>query len=173
MERNEDITITLAGEDRLDEVEPSWLAMRDHHVPIDVRGVPPRPGSEGWGRRRTQYARWLREGNGFLVLADVVIPHPAERKAVGFAMVSIDGEPPTMWDVAPPAVLQTLSVLPEWRGRGIGTRLMEAVHAELHRRGVAHMVISVLAANDGAMSFYRRLGYRTASFQLWGDVPTE
>lgn len=168
MEQNGDVTINLAGEDRLDEVQPSWLAMRDHHVPIDVRGVPPRPGSEGWSRRRAQYARWLREEDGFLVLAEA-----EGKQAVGFAMVSVDGDPPSMWDVAPPAVLQTLSVLPEWRGRGIGTRLMEAVHAELQRRGVGHMVISVLAMNEGAHKFYGRFGYRAAIHQFWGAVPTE
>ena len=162
-----DLSITLAGEERLDDVEPLWLAMLRHHTTIDPRGLVPRSPADSWARYRAACRRHFAEGGSFFVLAE------AGGRPVGFAMVSIDQEVPLMWDTEPGATLHTLSVLPEWRDRGIGTRLMKAVHAELRRRGVSHLVMRVMAANERVMNLYRSFGYRPAAHVLWGRIPPE
>ncbi|MCL2357912.1 MAG: GNAT family N-acetyltransferase [Defluviitaleaceae bacterium] len=51
-----------------------------------------------------------------------------------------------------------VSVLPEFRGRGIGTDLMRALFALLRKRGYARTSLSVQRKNP-AVRFYQRLGY--------------
>lgn len=54
-----------------------------------------------------------------------------------------------------------ISLLPEWRGRRIGTALMQAVMAEAHAAGKA-VSIAVEKFNP-AQRLYRRLGFREVS----------
>ena len=51
-----------------------------------------------------------------------------------------------------------IALLPEFRGRGVGARLVRRLAAEAERAGlpVRHMVFQL---NEGAMRFYERLGF--------------
>jgi len=51
-----------------------------------------------------------------------------------------------------------ISILPEFRGRGIGTDLMNALFEILRKRGFARTSLSV-QQNNPAVRFYQRLGY--------------
>ena len=70
-----------------------------------------------------------------------------------------------------------ISLLPDWRGRGIGTAIMQAVCAEARDAGKA-VVISVEKYNR-AQRLYRRLGFREASdqgvywFMEWRAAPDD
>ena len=61
----------------------------------------------------------------------------------------------------------TLSVAPGSRGGGIGTALMDAVDAELERRGVHSLEIAVMAGNDRARAFYERRGLQVGELLLF------
>ena len=167
MTPNNNLTITHAGRERLDDVAPLWQALHRHHVAIDPRRLPPRSDSDSWAHRRARYEQWIDEEDGFILLAEL------DGRPVGYAMVSIGQKPPIMWDTEPAAELHTLSVLPECRDHGIGSALMKAVHAELRQRGIDQMVINVLAANERALKLYRRYGYRPTGHILWSHVPPE
>ena len=52
-----------------------------------------------------------------------------------------------------------ISVLPEWRGQAVGTKLMEFLFTELQKRGYKHTSLSVQKDNP-AVRFYLRLGYK-------------
>lgn len=54
----------------------------------------------------------------------------------------------------------TLDVVPEARRLGAGTMLMDALHREFRRLGLARADLEVDAGNEGARLFYERLGYR-------------
>jgi ribosomal protein S18 acetylase RimI-like enzyme len=56
-----------------------------------------------------------------------------------------------------------VSLLPEWRGRGIGTALMQAVCAEAREAGKAVSV--AVEKYNPAQRLYRRLGFREVSDQ--------
>ena len=56
------------------------------------------------------------------------------------------------------AELVVLAVLPQWRARGVGSALLDAVEARLREMDVQDMVISVVTTNDDAMRLYRRRG---------------
>jgi len=51
-----------------------------------------------------------------------------------------------------------VSVLPGWRGQGVGTALLKRLLEELARRGVRQTSLSVQKTNPAAR-LYRRLGY--------------
>jgi GNAT superfamily N-acetyltransferase len=56
--------------------------------------------------------------------------------------------------------IQDVFVLPEARGRGVGTQLSQAAERLAQERGHLHVSISAGIANEGALRLYRRLGYR-------------
>ena len=51
-----------------------------------------------------------------------------------------------------------ISVLPEYRGQGLGGKCMTRLFAELRRRGYKQTSLSV-QKNNPAVHFYKRLGY--------------
>jgi ribosomal protein S18 acetylase RimI-like enzyme len=54
------------------------------------------------------------------------------------------------------AELETLTVLPGHRGRGIGRALVEGVHRRLDSIGVSEIAVSVISSNREAVRFYER-----------------
>lgn len=52
-----------------------------------------------------------------------------------------------------------LAVLPGWRGRGIGRRLLAAVEDLARARGHCKITLEVREDNPAAMALYRRLGF--------------
>ncbi len=58
------------------------------------------------------------------------------------------------------AYIFAVRIKPAFRGRGVGTRLLEIVEADLLRRGVQTVTLNVAKDNQEAQRFYRHLGYR-------------
>jgi GNAT superfamily N-acetyltransferase len=58
----------------------------------------------------------------------------------------------------PGLYLEDLFVLPEWRSRGVGRRLLTHLAAIAVERGCGRMEWAVLDWNESAIGFYRRLG---------------
>jgi ribosomal protein S18 acetylase RimI-like enzyme len=63
----------------------------------------------------------------------------------------------------PEAELLALAVLPEARGRRLGTRLVSCFQAELARRGTTTARVVVSADNAAAIATYRSCGFETAA----------
>lgn len=57
------------------------------------------------------------------------------------------------------AELLAIMVDPAWRGRGLGSSLIEATVAGCRRRAIGHLDVTVDAGNDGARRFYERHGF--------------
>ena len=70
--------------------------------------------------------------------------------------------------------LEDLFVLPEWRGRGIGRRLLVHLAAIAVARGCGRMEWAVLDWNEPAIGFYRALGAQALDdwtvFRLTGEA---
>jgi GNAT superfamily N-acetyltransferase len=64
------------------------------------------------------------------------------------------------------AVLESIRVLPEARGRGVGSRLVEAFFAWATQRGAVRAGVTAYTANEGAQRFYARHGFVPASVTL-------
>ncbi len=59
------------------------------------------------------------------------------------------------------AVVDTLVVSAAFRRTGVGRRLMEHAHRWAIEQGVDEVELNVWEFNEGAVAFYRRLGYTT------------
>lgn len=56
-----------------------------------------------------------------------------------------------------------LAVHPDFRRRGVATRLMNEATGELKGKGCVFMYLKVRVSNAGAQKFYERLGFNTES----------
>lgn len=67
------------------------------------------------------------------------------------------------WLVVDEIHINNVAVLPEYRGRGVGTRLMRRVLTEGRRLGATRATLEVRASNEAARRFYEGLGFRAAA----------
>jgi ribosomal protein S18 acetylase RimI-like enzyme len=165
-----EVEITLAGAERLDDLEPLWRALHARHRSVDghlATVAPFRSGEESWQRRRAHYERVLADPDTFLLLAE------RGRRPVGCALVRVGDTAATLQLGERVAELDTISVLPDERGQGLGGRLMDAVYAELRRRGIGELELAVMAGNDDAVRFYERRGLVPYLTFMIGRVPPE
>jgi GNAT superfamily N-acetyltransferase len=89
-----------------------------------------------------------------VVLAFVETPAPASTP-VGFALFFHNF---STFLGRPGLYLEDLFVVPEWRGRGVGRRLLAHLAQLAVERNCGRMEWSVLNWNEPAKGFYRRLG---------------
>jgi ribosomal protein S18 acetylase RimI-like enzyme len=150
---------------RIDELEPLFKAMHEHHRSGGDQVLPFRPGQEAWERRRPHYVSLLESGRGHLLLAE------DDGRAIGYAMVSVGGGQATLATGERVAELETLSVADGARGHGVGGALMDAAYAVMRELGIAEVMLYVLDGNDGALRFYERRGMRPYLHVMLGPVP--
>ena len=153
--------ITQLEPERLDDLEPLWRSLHGHHR--EISDLPVLADDDlSWERRKAWYGRLLAGGEAFALVAR------DGGRPVGYAFVEVrDGTDDTWPYGRKMAELVTLSVAPEDRGGGVGTTLMDAVDAELERRGVRDLEMFVMAGNDRARAFYERRGFRVGEHLLF------
>jgi ribosomal protein S18 acetylase RimI-like enzyme len=164
-----DISVEELPSARLDELEPLWNSLREHHASVAPNWLgQPRKRAESWARRRREYQDWLSSGADAFVLV-------ARRRgrAVAYAMAHLGDGSATFASGERAGAVETLCVLPDERGSGVGMLLLDAVRARLSRLGAAELSIHVLYGNDAALRFYRRAGLRPFAIALTGAVLTE
>ena len=67
----DDLTVSLAGADRIDDVEAVYRALYDHHVAVTTwRPAPERGADVAWQRRRKRYEETLSSDDGILLIAE-------------------------------------------------------------------------------------------------------
>lgn len=144
------------GYSDVDLVQPLWESLFDHHLSIGAAGLRTIPREASWSRRRDHYTRlfaeqpsarfWIARLNGI---------------AVGYAAAyetEIAGEPAM--------ILETLSVLGDARGRGVGSLLMRGVDQTATKAGISTGVVEVMAGNTRTRELYLRSEYRPCS-ETW------
>ena len=151
--------IALAGRERIDELRPLWLELHHHHAAVS-RVQPFVDDETSWAVRRRSYEETF-DGGGFALIAEDDGP-------VGYAVVRIHAGPDDSWALADRwGEVWSLLVTERARGRGLGTRLLDAVDAELARRGVHDLMIGVMEGNDDARRLYERRGLVPGWLQLY------
>lgn len=155
-----EITLRYADSvDEIDAVEPMWNALQEHHVRITPELDPQTPKREladAWRIRRSKYVRWLTDPETFFVIAEDV------SGPIGYAFVTV-GPGYASWATGERAgVLETLSVLPQHRGGGVGATLIEAAWTRLDELGVDDMAITTTKTNVDSHRFYEREGFSQA-----------
>jgi ribosomal protein S18 acetylase RimI-like enzyme len=148
------VSVVRGGQEHIDELEPLWRALYEHHARVGREVAPVREFADSWRHRRAEYERWLSAGESVLLLAQ-----RAER-VVGYAMVR-PGPGAATWDLGERGLeIETLSVLPDERGGGVGHALIEEAAQVAREAGADFMDVGLVYTNEGAYRFYEREGFR-------------
>lgn len=145
--------------DDLDILGPLWLAVHHRHAESMPELRPYVSDAESWRVRRALYADLVTKPDTLLLVADV------GERPIGYGLAHVL-ETEDTW-VADTWVtgkrvgeIESLSVLPEFRGSGLGTQLLTALEEHLRAAGVDDLILGVLSGNQDARRLYERLGYR-------------
>jgi GNAT superfamily N-acetyltransferase len=155
---SDDVEIVRGGPEVVDELRPMWLALRTHHHEVAPDLGPVREDADTWKRRSAQYREWLTTDPRNFVLV-------ARRggRAVGYAFGRIADYSSPTWDGDKVVLdVETLSVLPEARGAGVGAKLLAMIREEVAERGYDRLTLTAVAANRDALRFYEREGFAPA-----------
>jgi ribosomal protein S18 acetylase RimI-like enzyme len=140
----------------LDALEPLWVAVHHRHAGSMPELAPYVDDATTWRERRALYVELLAKPDTVLLLARV------DGELVGYGLAHVMPIAETWigdtWVTGERiGEIESLSVLPEHRGAGIGTRLLDGLEAGL---GVDDLILGVLPGNDAAIRMYERRGYR-------------
>lgn len=94
-------------------------------------------------------------------------------KLVGFLTLARTDRPET--PVRPARVhveVDSISVAPNYRRRGIGFKLMQRAEIWAKAQGAPRLVLGVYAFNEGARQFYERAGFEVQSLVMAKSVGT-
>ena len=114
------------------------------------------PGEEG----REHFLRLVRRDGAVCLLAVV------EEATVGY-LAGYVREPSSLRPVSI-AELESMYVLEDYRGQGLGERLVDRFCAWALERGSRRVSVTAYSANEGALRFYERVGFepKSVSFEL-------
>jgi ribosomal protein S18 acetylase RimI-like enzyme len=130
------------------------------------------PGETAWdvGRRRAAREEgsfsWrnadVAEAGGRVVAALIGYPQPAKPEPIDYAAMppafvplqELENLAPASWYV------NVLAAYPEYRGQGLGTKLLAVADGNAAGRGLPGLSVIVSNANEGARRLYQRCGYR-------------
>ncbi len=159
-----EVRVSGAGAERIGELEPLWRALYEHHRGLAERVGPVNAYEESWRRRRAQYEEWVGGEDAALLVAE------RDGRLVGYAILTVN-PPPATWDFGKAVVeIETLSVLPDERGGGVGAALMRAAEEWARERGAETLEVGLLYTNEDALRFYEREGFRQFYLELARDL---
>jgi ribosomal protein S18 acetylase RimI-like enzyme len=149
----------------LDLVGPLWVAVHHRHAETMPELAPYVSDDETWRVRRTLYEELLAKPDTLLLLAFV------DDAAVGYGLAHVlpvdDTWIPDTWATGSRiGEIESLSVLPEYRGSGLGSELLRRLESHLHERGVEDLILGALPGNRDAIRLYERRGYQSTWLYL-------
>ena len=153
------VEITRGRADDIDALEPLWIAVHHAHQAAMPELAPYVDDEETWREHRPLYESLFAQPDTFLFLARIA------GELVGYALGCVasasEGWAADTWRVGDRiGELESLSVLPEHRGEGIGSAMLDLVEEEFAKLGVEDIVIGALPGNTGAIKLYERRGFK-------------
>jgi GNAT superfamily N-acetyltransferase len=159
------VTVRRAGPGDLDAAVTLDLVLPKHQIgsPVFARGSMPRPADvrADWEEELADpsIGVFLAESNGRAVGSAVGAPARLSGENSGLARP----------DLA--CVLGFAATLPEYRGRGVGLALTEAVFEWARNAGYSTIVVDWRSTNLLSSSFWPRRGFRTTFLRLYRSIP--
>jgi GNAT superfamily N-acetyltransferase len=152
-EVDDQMRIVVGGRELIEDLEPLWLALFDHHADVGGGGLPVIDRAKSWPLRRKLYDQLFADPRTFAIAAF------RDRRPVGYVVGHVHAGPDDTWPTGDLiGEVETLSVLPSERGQGLGTRLLDLAEARLAELGAACVWIKTINGNDGAHRFYESRG---------------
>ncbi|MBS7648340.1 MAG: GNAT family N-acetyltransferase [Candidatus Bathyarchaeia archaeon] len=135
-----------------------WLRLADEMFKIEGFIIPSESNADRWIRFAEES---VAEGRGFLIIAE------CDSEIVGFTFATISREFPLDATEHAIGTINDVYVLPEYRGRGIGKRMVAECLGKIKARGIKNVRLSVLAENKAAIKLYKRLNFKIRSYEMF------
>jgi ribosomal protein S18 acetylase RimI-like enzyme len=155
----DDVVIERTRETELSQLRDLWLGVHRRHVESMPELAPYVDDDTSWGARSRLYAELLAKPDTVLLLAR------NGAGLIGYGLAHVVDAPESWigdtWQTAPRVgEIESVGVLARYRNRGIGTRLLDQLEAELRADGVHDLILGALPGNDAAIRLYERRGFR-------------
>jgi ribosomal protein S18 acetylase RimI-like enzyme len=152
------VNITLGSAADIPALEPLWVAVHHQHAAAMPELAPYVSDAQTWEQQRAIYEELFAKPDTLVLLANV------DGALVGYAVAHMMPVRETWiydtWETGERiGELEAIGVLPEHRGKGIGSALLDAVDRELEALGVKDVILGVLPGNTDAMRLYARRGF--------------
>jgi GNAT superfamily N-acetyltransferase len=121
--------------------------LREHDIPVSAEPL-----------QHVLKAMTENSSHGFVLLAR----DKAQIVGVSFVAMLLSAE-----HCGLAAWLEELYVTPEYRGRGVGTALLEEVFQRARNAGVVAIELEVVAGHERVVSLYERFGFRPLQRARW------
>jgi ribosomal protein S18 acetylase RimI-like enzyme len=148
------------------EDERGLMAIFEQVDALHRRAVPhifQKPDRPAWTRELI--SAFIKDENTYLLVAE------NNGEIVGFALLFIRQAPPIPIMVPRRyAIVENLAVTEKCQRQGIGRSLMEAAENWAIDQKLNQIELNVWEFNQKAIAFYKRLGYRAKSWQMWKDL---
>jgi ribosomal protein S18 acetylase RimI-like enzyme len=143
----------------LDLVGPLWVAVHHQHTQTMPHLAPYVSDDESWRVRHGLYEELLAKPDTLLLLAFV------GESIVGYGLAHVmpadETWIPDTWETGSRiGEIESLSVLPQYRGSGLGSELLSQLEEHLNTTGVKDLILGALPGNTGAIRLYERRGYQ-------------
>jgi len=143
----------------LDLVGPLWVAVHHQHATTMPQLAPYVSDDETWRVRRELYEELLAKPDTLLLLAfdgEVVAGY-----GLAHVMAVDDSWIPDTWVTGSRiGEIESLSVLPQYRGSGLGSVFLERLEQHLREVGCKDLILGALPGNTDAIRLYERRGYQ-------------
>ncbi len=151
--------LRVGSADDLDLVGPLWVAVHHRHIESMPELAPYIDDAETWRARRELYEELLAKPDSLLLLAIV------DGEPIGYGLTHVMPVAGSWiedtWQTGDRiGEIESLSVLPAYRGTGLGSELLERLEAHLRDLGIEDVILGALAGNADAIRLYERRGYR-------------
>jgi ribosomal protein S18 acetylase RimI-like enzyme len=149
----------------LDLLAPLWVAVHHQHIASMPELAPYVDDEETWSKRRELYVELLAKPDTILLVAKV------GDDAIGYGLAHVMEVDETWiadtWRTGRRiGEIETVSVLPAYRGGGLGTHLLDELERQLAAAGIDDLILGVLPDNTDAIRLYERRGYRSTWLYL-------
>lgn len=148
------IRYVSTGIESLSIMKPLWERLREHHAEKSIHFA--EGFLENTFEKRT--ASIVERSKNGKVNIDLAVEEHTEA-LVGYCISSIA--------VGEEAEIDSIFILPEYRGQNIGDTLLERAVAWIKSEGIEKIKISVVHGNDDVLSFYKKHGFYPRSYVLY------
>jgi ribosomal protein S18 acetylase RimI-like enzyme len=151
--------LRTGGPEDLDLIGPLWVAVHHWHAQTMPELAPYVSDDETWRVRRALYEELLAKPDTLLLIAAI------GETTVGYGLAHVlavdETWIPDTWATGSRiGEIESLSVLPQYRGGGLGSELLRRLEEHLAAQGVHDLILGALAGNRDAIRLYERRGYR-------------
>ena len=155
------VIVRDAIEADLDRIAELWTEMIDLHHDLDERFWIRKP--DGQSIFREWMAEAVDDERSVLIVAEV------DGAVGGFVHGNLTDAPPLMEDRIS-AFISDVSVGFDYRGKGIGRKLVTAALKRLAEIGAEDVTLLAAVKNDCAVGFYEALGFERHTITMWKSL---